>query len=107
MGDFEKKEERVIDDSKFHPANVEFLNEFIGSSGRIMPRRKTGLSERQQRMLSKAVKKARVMGLMSFTAKLSKKDVNEILNERSLIGYDRVIEKRPVGLPVHTKVPVE
>lgn len=47
--------------------NVEFLQQFLSDSGKICPRRQTGVSAHQQRRLARAVKRARHMALLPFT----------------------------------------
>ncbi len=46
--------------------NVKLLQEFIMETGRIMPRRNTGLSSKQQRHVSKAIKVARTLALLPY-----------------------------------------
>ncbi|HHW19197.1 MAG TPA: 30S ribosomal protein S18 [Firmicutes bacterium] len=43
------------------------LRRYITERGKILPRRITGNCARHQRMLTKAIKRARVMALMPFT----------------------------------------
>ena len=52
---------------KFNFTNVETLNEYLDDQKRILPRRVTELSIKHQRQLTKAVKKARILGLLPFT----------------------------------------
>lgn len=49
--------------------NVVLLRKFITSEGKILPRRISGLSAKQQRCITKAVKNARMMGLLPFIHK--------------------------------------
>lgn len=49
--------------------NVELLKKFISSLGKIRPRKKTGLCAKHQRRLAKAIKRARSLGLLSYTSK--------------------------------------
>lgn len=42
------------------------LQRYINQYGQIEPRKKTGLSESQQRRLAVAIKRARHIGLLSF-----------------------------------------
>ncbi len=44
----------------------ELLKQFLNPHGRLMPRRRTGLSAQQQRAVSIAVKRARFMGLLPY-----------------------------------------
>lgn len=49
--------------------NVLLLRKFISSEGKILPRRITGLSAKQQRYIAKAIKNARMVGLLPFIHK--------------------------------------
>jgi len=46
--------------------DVELLDKYLDDQKRILPRRITELSIKNQRRLSKAVKRARVLGLLPF-----------------------------------------
>jgi small subunit ribosomal protein S18 len=46
--------------------DVEMLRKFINPHGKIMPRRRTGLSAHSQRALAEAVKRARYMALLPY-----------------------------------------
>ncbi|MEM7769919.1 MAG: 30S ribosomal protein S18 [Cyanobacteria bacterium P01_E01_bin.6] len=46
--------------------DVELLRKFITERGKILPRRITGLTAKQQRDLTIAVKRARVLALLPF-----------------------------------------
>lgn len=46
--------------------DVELLSKFLTEQGKILPRRVTGLTTKQQAKLTKAVKKARVISLLPF-----------------------------------------
>lgn len=45
---------------------VELLKKFTSSQGKIIDPRYTGICAKHQRMVAKAIKRARVMGLLSF-----------------------------------------
>jgi small subunit ribosomal protein S18 len=49
--------------------NVEPLKRFISATGKIKPRKKTGLCRLHQKKIAKAIKKARLLGLISFFGK--------------------------------------
>ncbi|PIR76249.1 MAG: 30S ribosomal protein S18 [Candidatus Magasanikbacteria bacterium CG10_big_fil_rev_8_21_14_0_10_42_10] len=49
--------------------DIETLRRFLSSNMKIKPRRKTGLSSKYQRKVAKAIKQARIAGLLGFTAK--------------------------------------
>lgn len=46
--------------------DVDLLKRFISERGKILPRRVTGTYAKNQRKLTKAIKRARVMGLLPF-----------------------------------------
>ena len=46
--------------------DVETLRKFLNPHGKIMPRRRTGLSASNQRALAEAVKRARFMALLPY-----------------------------------------
>lgn len=45
------------------------LQKYIGLGGKILPRRQTKLTAKQQRYLAKTIKTARIMGLLPFVTK--------------------------------------
>lgn len=47
----------------------QLLRRFITDSGKIIPRRITGLTAKNQRRVAKAIKRARNIGLMPFCSK--------------------------------------
>lgn len=49
--------------------DVDLLKQFINPHGRIMSRRKSGLTAKQQRQVEAAIKRARFMGLLPFIQK--------------------------------------
>lgn len=46
--------------------DIELLSKCVGSQGQIVSRRRTGLSSQRQRLLKKAIKRARHVGLLPF-----------------------------------------
>jgi len=46
--------------------DVDLLRRFITERGKILPRRITGLTARQQRDLTRSIKQARVLALLPF-----------------------------------------
>lgn len=46
--------------------DVDYLRHFIPERGKIMPRRISGISAKDQRRLSKAIKRARQMALLPY-----------------------------------------
>ncbi len=45
---------------------VDLLRKFITERGKILPRRITGLTAKQQRNLTEAIKRARILALLPF-----------------------------------------
>ncbi|MEK7108261.1 MAG: 30S ribosomal protein S18 [Patescibacteria group bacterium] len=45
------------------------LRKFVSSYGRIVPRRRSGVSAKQQRAIASAIKRARIMALLPFENK--------------------------------------
>ncbi len=49
--------------------DTELLRQFISGQAKILPPKRTGTCAKHQRKLAKAIKKARIMGLLPFTTK--------------------------------------
>jgi|TARA_B100001142_G_scaffold271951_1_gene278714 small subunit ribosomal protein S18 len=48
--------------------DIDLLKLFITEQGKILPRRATGVTVQQQRQISKAIKRARMLSLLPFVA---------------------------------------
>jgi small subunit ribosomal protein S18 len=48
--------------------DIDLLSLFLTEQGKILPRRATGVSVQQQRKLTKAIKRARIISLLPFVA---------------------------------------
>jgi small subunit ribosomal protein S18 len=57
----------ISDATLINYKNVEFLRQFISDSGKLRPRRQTGISAHQQRQVAQAVKRARHLALLPFS----------------------------------------
>ncbi len=55
---------QLIKDVTFRDTDV--LRRFISSQNKILPRRKTGLSAKVQRHITREIKRAREMGLIGY-----------------------------------------
>ena len=49
--------------------DIDLLRKFINDQGKIISRRSTGLAAKQQKKLSKSIKKARILSLLPFSHK--------------------------------------
>jgi small subunit ribosomal protein S18 len=48
--------------------DIDLLSLFLTEQGKILPRRATGVTVQQQRRLTKAIKRARILSLLPFVA---------------------------------------
>ena len=46
--------------------DVELLSNFLTEQGKILPKRLTGLTNKQQNRITKAIKRARILSLLPF-----------------------------------------
>lgn len=46
--------------------DIDLLSLFLTEQGKIIPRRATGVTVQQQKKLTKAIKRARILSLLSF-----------------------------------------
>jgi len=63
-----KKISPISFNQKINYKDIDLLTLFITEQGKILPRRATGVTMQQQRRLSKAIKRARVLSLFPFVA---------------------------------------
>ena len=49
--------------------DVDILKKFLNPHGRIMAKKRTGVSSKYQRQLATAIKRARFMGLLPFVSR--------------------------------------
>jgi small subunit ribosomal protein S18 len=57
----------VTNDSDISYKNVDLLKHFVTEQGYLIGRSKTGLTQKQQRRLAQAIKRARHLALLPFT----------------------------------------
>ena len=50
--------------------DIKLLTRYVSEKGKITPSRITNVSSKKQKKLSKAIKRARFLGLMSYTQKI-------------------------------------
>ncbi|MCA1589243.1 MAG: 30S ribosomal protein S18, partial [Acidobacteria bacterium] len=48
--------------------DIDYLRQFVPERGKIMPRRISGITAKDQRRISTAIKRARMMGMLPFVA---------------------------------------
>jgi len=49
--------------------DIEILKKFLNPNGKIMNHKRTGVTSKNQRELTEAIKRARFLGLLPFVAK--------------------------------------
>ena len=57
---------RISSQEVFDYKNIQLLQGYITEQGKILPRRNNNLNAKQQRALTRAVKQARILGLLPF-----------------------------------------
>jgi ribosomal protein S18 len=65
----EKPEKQIYNRRIIDYKHCGLLQRYIGLGGKILPRRQTRLTAKQQRYVAKTIKTARVMGLLPFVSK--------------------------------------
>ena len=63
---FVKNQSISINPSEIKYTNLKLLQKYITEQGKILPRRITRLSAKDHRSLTRAVKQARILGLLPF-----------------------------------------
>jgi len=58
----------VKPDTKFDYKDVALLRQFITDRGKIIGRSRTGMTAKQQRALTKAIKRARILAMLPFAS---------------------------------------
>lgn len=61
---FKKRKKYSPEASEIHFKNVSLLSQFTDSADKIIGRKQSGLDAKKQRMMQKAIKRARTLGLM-------------------------------------------
>ncbi len=65
---FQRRRPRQIVPAYIDWKDVDYLKRFIPERGKIMPRRISGVTAKDQRRIAKAIKRARTMALLPFVA---------------------------------------
>ncbi len=66
MAYFRRRVSPIKPDEQIDYKDVDLLRKFITERGKILPRRITGLTAKQQRDLTVAIKRARLIALLPF-----------------------------------------
>lgn len=59
-----------VEDAEINYKDVDTLRRYITARGKIRPRHRTGVCAKHQRLVAKAVKRARHMALLPFVAEI-------------------------------------
>jgi len=65
---FQRRRPRQLVPDYIDWKDVDYLKRFIPERGKIMPRRISGVTAKDQRRIAKAIKRARTMALLPFVA---------------------------------------
>lgn len=65
---FQRRRPRQVIPDYVDWKDVDYLKRFIPERGKIMPRRISGVTAKDQRRIAKAIKRARTMALLPFVA---------------------------------------
>jgi small subunit ribosomal protein S18 len=65
---FQRRRPRQLVPAYIDWKDVDYLRRFIPERGKIMPRRISGVTAKDQRRIAKAIKRARTMALLPFVA---------------------------------------
>jgi small subunit ribosomal protein S18 len=65
---FQRRRQNQIVPDYIDWKDVDYLRRFVPERGKIMPRRISGVSAKDQRRIAKAIKRARAMALLPFVA---------------------------------------
>lgn len=64
--DFKDPELNLDEIDTVNYKDTKFLSNFISGEGKILPRRSTGLNSKQQKRVTKLIKRARIAALLPF-----------------------------------------
>jgi small subunit ribosomal protein S18 len=65
---FQRRRPRQVIPDYVDWKDVDFLRQFVPERGKIMPRRISGITAKDQRRVSQAIKRARSMAMLPFVA---------------------------------------
>ncbi|MED5369933.1 MAG: 30S ribosomal protein S18 [Myxococcota bacterium] len=62
-----RRSPKISADADIDYKDVDMLKKFLTEGGKILPRRLTGLSAKQQRQITQAIKRARHVAMLPYT----------------------------------------
>lgn len=62
-----RRSPKISSDAVIDYKDVDMLKKFLTEGGKILPRRLTGLTAKQQRQITQAIKRARHVALLPYT----------------------------------------
>ena len=66
---YNKKSSPIKQNEPLDYKDIDLLRKFITDQGKILSRRSTGLTAKQQKKLTKSIKRARILSLLPFLNK--------------------------------------
>nr|YP_010337060.1 ribosomal protein S18 [Madagascaria erythrocladioides]QUE29089.1 ribosomal protein S18 [Madagascaria erythrocladioides]UNJ16645.1 ribosomal protein S18 [Madagascaria erythrocladioides] len=69
MNNYRKRVSPLKNSNTIDYKNIDLLKKFITDQGKILPRRSTGLTSKQQKQAVKAIKRARILSYLPFISK--------------------------------------
>lgn len=69
MNIYKKQHLKKLNEENIDYKDIDLLRKFINEQGKILSRRSTGLSTKQQRKVTKSIKRSRILALLPFQKK--------------------------------------
>nr|ARW63730.1 ribosomal protein S18 [Chondria sp. (in: red algae)] len=69
MNIYKKQNFKTLDNENIDYKDIDLLRKFINEQGKILSRRSTGLSTKQQKKVTKSIKRSRILALLPFLKK--------------------------------------
>lgn len=69
MALYNRKSSPIKPNEELDYKDIDLLRKFITDQGKILSRRSTGLTSKQQKKLTKSIKRARILALLPFLNK--------------------------------------
>nr|YP_009944595.1 ribosomal protein S18 [Osmundea sinicola]QFR99889.1 ribosomal protein S18 [Osmundea sinicola] len=66
MNTYKKTNIKELNHNTIDYKDIDLLRKFINDQGKILSRRSTGLNAKQQKRITKSIKRARVLALLPF-----------------------------------------